>query len=52
VVDPELETVKVYRAIEGLLIKQPELSLEASDVLASPLLPDMRLPLSEMFRLP
>jgi Uma2 family endonuclease len=52
VVDPELETVKVYRVREGLLIKQPELSLEASDVLASPLLPDMRLPLSEMFRLP
>jgi Uma2 family endonuclease len=52
VVDPELETVKLYRAAEGRLVKEPELSLEANDVLASPLLPDMHLPLSEIFRLP
>jgi Uma2 family endonuclease len=52
VVDPELETVKLYRAAEGRLVKEPELSLEASDVLASPLFPDMNLPLSEIFRLP
>jgi Uma2 family endonuclease len=52
VVDPELETVKLYRAAEGRLVKEPELSLEANDVLASPLFPDMNLPLSEIFRLP
>ena len=52
VVDPELETVKLYRAAEGRLVKEPELSLEGSHVLASPLFPDMNLPLSEIFRIP
>ena len=52
VVDPELETVKVYRAAAGRLVKEPELSLESNDALASPLFPDMNLPLSEIFRIP
>jgi Uma2 family endonuclease len=52
VVDPELETVKLYRAAEGRLVKEPALSLEANDVLASALFPRMNLPLLEIFRLP
>jgi Uma2 family endonuclease len=39
VVDPELETVKVYRAAQGRLVEQPELSLESNDLLASPHFP-------------
>jgi Uma2 family endonuclease len=41
IVDPELETVKVYRVAE--------LSHEASDTLSTPLLPDLSISLSDIF---
>lgn len=52
VVDPELETVKVHRLVAGKYQKAAELSLEDDAVLTTPLLPDLRLPLKEIFELP
>lgn len=47
--DPVLETVRVYRRTgEGLLLAA-ELSAEAADVLATPLLPGLAIPLAEIF---
>jgi Uma2 family endonuclease len=49
VVDPELDVVRVYHR-EGVRFARPvELTLERNDVLTTPLLPDLRLPLSEIF---
>src|SRR5713226_6636002 len=39
IVDPELETTKVYRQVEGAFARVAELSAEADDTLATPLLP-------------
>jgi len=63
VVDPELETIKVYRlagtvAVPGELeavgrpqyVRAAELSLENADALTSPLFPDLVLPLAEIFK--
>jgi Uma2 family endonuclease len=52
VVDPELETVKVHRLVDGKYQKAAELSLEDDAVLTTPLLPDLRLPLKQIFELP
>ena len=52
VVDPELETVKVHRLVEGKYQKAAELSLEDDAVLTTPLLPDLNLPLTAIFELP
>lgn len=60
IVDPELETIKVYRASEGGLspggrgtvpayVRAAELSREADDRLATPLLPDFAVSLAELF---
>ena len=48
-VDPELDTIDVYRHVEGRYQRAAQLSLEAGDVLTTPLLPDLRLPLSTIF---
>jgi len=50
VVDPELDVVRVYRAGEKGFGKPVEWSLEAGDVLTTPLLAGLELPLSEVFR--
>ena len=50
VVDPELELVRGYRAGEKGFAKPVELSLEAGDVLTTPLLAGLELPLSRIFR--
>ena len=50
VVDPELDVVRVYRAVGEGFGKPVEWSLEAGDVLTTPLLPGLELPLSEIFR--
>ena len=50
VVDPELDVVRVYRAVEKGFGKPVEWSLEAGDVLTTPLLAGLELPLSEIFR--
>lgn len=48
VVDPELETVTVFRGA-GELGKVAELAAEGGDQLESPLLPGLALPLTELF---
>lgn len=41
--------IDVYRHIEGRCLRTAQLSLEAGDVLTTPLLPDLNLPLSTIF---
>jgi Uma2 family endonuclease len=49
VVDPVLEIVKVYRRQGEAFVRVDELSAEASDVLETPLLPGLAIPLAEIF---
>ena len=49
VIDPELDTIHVYRRIGDHYERSPELSLENGDVLTTPLLPDLDLPLKKIF---
>jgi len=49
VVDPVLETVKVYRQGDAGFVRTAELSAEAADSLETPLLPGLSLPLVEIF---
>ena len=49
VVDPVLETIKVYRLTDGAYVRAAELSHEAPDVLTTPLLPGFTLPLAALF---
>jgi Uma2 family endonuclease len=48
-VDPELETVEIYRLDGGIFRREAELSAEQEDVLTTPLLPGLRIPLAEVF---
>jgi Uma2 family endonuclease len=51
VVDPELDVIRVYgRETEKHFGRPRELSAEAGDVLTTPLLPGLELPLSRIFR--
>ena len=49
IVDPELDTIKVYRRVGDRYERAAELSLEANDVLTTPLLPDLRIALVKVF---
>lgn len=49
IVDPELEAVKIYRMTEKGYTRAAELSRETNDSLATPLLPGLQIPLSEIF---
>ena len=49
IIDPELDTIDVYRHSEGRYLRTAQLSLEAGDVLTTPLLPGLALPLSTIF---
>jgi Uma2 family endonuclease len=49
IVDPDLDSIDVYRRVEGRYQRAAQLSLEAGDVLRTPLLPDLALPLSTIF---
>ena len=49
IVDPELDSIDVYRRLEGRLERTVELSLERGEVLTTPLLPGLKLPLSKVF---
>ena len=49
VIDPELDTIKVYRRIDERYVRAAELSLESGDVVTTPLLPGLELPLSKIF---
>ena len=50
VVDPEIDTVRVYRLESEGFARVVELSAEADDVIATPLLPGLEVPLSRVFR--
>jgi Uma2 family endonuclease len=49
IVDPEVETVSVYRRSGDRLERTAELSLEAGEALTSPLFPNLEIPLAEVF---
>jgi Uma2 family endonuclease len=49
IVDPELETVKVYRFVEGRYARVAELARETGATLASPQFPGLTIPLDEIF---
>jgi Uma2 family endonuclease len=49
VVDPDLDVIKVYRLIEGRYQRTAELTLAAHDVLSTPLMPGLELPLADIF---
>jgi hypothetical protein len=46
---PELDIVRVYRSDGQRFGKPIELSAQAGDVLTTPLLPDLELPLARLF---
>ena len=50
IVDPELETVKVYRRVGDALRRVGEHSLETGDEFMTPLFPDLILRLAEIFK--
>jgi len=51
-VDPELDTVKVYRHIGETFARVAELGAEAGDMLTTPLLPSFSAPLADIFASP
>ena len=52
VVDPELETIKIYRRVDGAFARAAELTAEAGDTLTTPLLPDFSVTLADVFASP
>jgi Uma2 family endonuclease len=50
VIDPELDTIKVYRRSGETYARAAELMLEQNDRLSTPLLPGLHMPLAEIFR--
>jgi Uma2 family endonuclease len=50
VVDPEIDVIRVYRQGAEGFGRAVELSREAGDVLTTPLLPNLELPLARLFR--
>lgn len=49
VVDPELETVKVYRMTDAGYVRAAELAREANGKLTTPLMAGLQIPLAEIF---
>ncbi|MGH7230870.1 MAG: Uma2 family endonuclease, partial [Nitrospiraceae bacterium] len=49
IVDPLLETIKVYRVTEGRYARAAELTREGNDTLTTPLLPELTILLEETF---
>jgi len=49
IVDPELETVKVYRKAGDRFGRAEELSADAGDTITTPLLPGLALPVGKLF---
>ncbi len=47
--DPELETVKIYRLSDEGYARPTELAREANETLSTPLLPEFQVPLGELF---
>jgi len=50
IVDPEIDVVRIYRRAEERFGRPIELSREAGDVVATPLLPGLEIPLAGVFR--
>ena len=50
IVDPEVDVVRVYRLADGRFARPLELSLEANDVLTTPLLPGLEIKLARLFQ--
>jgi Uma2 family endonuclease len=48
-VDPELDSIDVYRLTDSRYQRTAQLALEAGDILTTPLLPGLTLPLSTIF---
>ena len=48
--DLELDVVRVYRRADGRFARPFELSLEANDVLTTPLLPGLEIKLARVFQ--
>ena len=48
-VDRFRKRITVFRRIDSIFCREPELSAEAGDVLATPLLPGIEIPLAEIF---
>jgi Uma2 family endonuclease len=48
-IDPLLETVKVFRRSEGVFVRAEELSTETGGALTTPLIPGLRVELSDLF---
>ena len=49
IIDPELEAIKVYRMQGGIYVRAEELSVESGGTLVTPLLPELVIPLSDIF---
>ena len=49
VVDPDIEVVRVYRRSDQGFARPIEMSAEAGDVLTTPLLPGLEIPLARLF---
>jgi len=52
VIDPERETITVYRRVQGAFVRVAELSAEHADMLTTPLLPGFSVMLAEVFESP
>ena len=50
VIDPEIETIAVYRRVGESHQRVLELAVERNDTLATPLLPHLTLPLQQIFK--
>ena len=52
VVDPELDTIKIYRRVAEAFARVAEPRVEAGDALTTPLLPDFSVALADVFASP
>jgi Uma2 family endonuclease len=50
IVDPESETIAIYRISDKGYVRSDKLSVEKQDILATPLLPNFAVPLSAIFK--
>lgn len=49
IVDPDVDVIRIFRRDERGFTRAVELSVEAGDVLTTPLLPDLEIPLARVF---
>ncbi|NGZ11974.1 MAG: Uma2 family endonuclease [Nitrospira sp. LK70] len=50
IIDPALDQIKIYRLVNGCYGQAAVLSLEAQELLTTPLLPTLTLPLATLFK--